>query len=116
MSRDLKLYLQDIVDAGNHIRQFVHGIDSWEQFKNDEKTSSAVLRKLEIIGEAIKQVPFKVREQYPNIPWKEMAGMRDRLIHAYFGVDYKLVWKTINSELPDILKAVTSILEHKREE
>ena len=71
----------------------------------DDRTSSAVIRKFEkILGEATKQIPDGLRQQYPGVPWKEMAGMRDRLIHLYFGVDYQIVWKTIGERLP-ILKA-----------
>ena len=67
----------------------------FREFCADDKTSSAVIRKLEIIGEATKNIPDNIQKQYPNIPWREMAGMRDKLIHFYFGVDYKLVWTTI---------------------
>ena len=64
---------------------------SFEDFKKDDKTSSAVIRKFEIIGEAAKQVPENVKQEYSSVPWKEMAGMRDKLIHFYFGVNYELL-------------------------
>ena len=75
---------------------------TFEDFKNDDKTSSAVVRELEIIGESAKCVPDEIRNKYPDVPWKEMAGMRDRLIHAYFATDYKLVWTTIKERITQI--------------
>jgi uncharacterized protein with HEPN domain len=88
--RNHKLYLRDILDAIDRIESFVENMN-FEDFCADDKTSSAVIRKFEIIGEATKHITHEIRNQYPDVPWKEMAGMRDRLIHFYFGVDYKLV-------------------------
>ena len=92
--RDYRLYLKDILAALESVETFVEKM-SFEEFRADDKTASAVIRKFEIIGEATKNIPEDIRRQYPKIPWKEMAGMRDRLIHFYFGVDYQLVWTTI---------------------
>jgi uncharacterized protein with HEPN domain len=108
--RDYGLYLKDIVAAVESIEGFVEGMD-FESFKRDDKTSSAVVRKFEIIGEAAKNIPDAVKEEHGSIPWKEMAGMRDRLIHLYFGIDYELVWKTIKNRLPAIKPLLTHILE-----
>lgn len=83
------------------IEDFVEGMDL-KDITQDDKTSSAVIRKFEIIGEATKHIPDHLKEKHPGIPWKRMAGMRDRLIHAYFGVDYKLVWDAIKIEIPKI--------------
>jgi uncharacterized protein with HEPN domain len=110
MKRDYKLYLKDILEAMESVEKFVQGMD-FERFKKDDKTVSAVVRKFEIIGEATKQIPDKIRQDYPGIPWKEMAGMRDRLIHFYFGVDYKLVWETIKKRLPKIIPQIGQILK-----
>ena len=99
--RNYKLYFRDISNAMESIETFVEGMD-FEEFKKDDKTSSAVIRKFEIIGEATKQIPEEIRQKYPQVPWKEMAGMRDRLIHFYFGIDYKLVWKTIKKRIPQV--------------
>lgn len=81
MKREFKLFLKDILEASQHIREFVAGLD-YLQFQSDEKTISAVIRKLEIIGEAVKHIPDNFKEQHPTIKWKAVAGMRDRLIHG----------------------------------
>jgi len=99
--RDYKLYLQDILGAIESIQAFVQGM-SLDDFRADDKTSSAVLRKFESIGEAAKHIPDDLRQLNSRIPWTEMAGMRDRLIHAYFGVDFQLVWETIQERIPEI--------------
>ncbi len=79
--------------------------------KKDDKTSSAVIRKFEIIGEAAKQVPENVKQEYPSVPWREMAGMRDKLIHFYFGVNYELLWQTIRNRIPEIKPVIRQILQ-----
>lgn len=73
---------------------------TFDEFAQDDKTAFAVVRAFEVIGEAAKRIPDQVCEQYPNIPWHEMARMRDKLIHHYFGVDLSVVWKTANEDLP----------------
>lgn len=107
--RDISLYLQDILDAMHAVERFVEGM-SFDEFKTDDKTSSAVIRKFEIIGEAAKQVPEEIRNKYPLLPWKEMAGMRDRLIHFYFGIKHELVWHTIKDVIPQVKPAIQDIL------
>jgi len=101
MTRNYKIYLKDILKSMESIEKFIENM-TFEEFKGDDKTTSAVIRKFEIIGEATKKIPQEIRKKYPKIPWKEMAGMRDRLIHFYFGIDYKLVWETIKKILKEL--------------
>lgn len=99
--RDHRDYLADIIHAIDLIEQFTHGIDR-HAFMHDEKTVFAVIRCLEIIGEAVKRIPQDFRETHSQIPWKIMAGMRDRLIHGYDIVNYEIIWNTIQKDIPGI--------------
>lgn len=94
-------YLQDIADAADKIAQFIAGM-SYAQFVKDTKTSYAVIRALEVIGEAAKQVPSSIKADYPKVPWREIAGIRDKLIHDYFGVNLEVVWKTAIEDVPNL--------------
>ena len=115
MKRDYVLFIKDILDAIEKIEEFVADM-SYEEFVEDDKTKSAVIRKFEIIGEATKNVSDEIKEKYPTLPWKEMAGMRDRLIHGYFGIDTKLVWDTIHMQLPELKPKIKKILDEMKEE
>jgi uncharacterized protein with HEPN domain len=108
--RDPTLYLKDIMEAIEAIERFTEGID-FKTFSQDDMRSSAVIRKFEIIGEAAKHIPEPIKQKYPDIPWKGMAGFRDRLIHFYFGVKHELVWETIQVELPALKLRLKQILE-----
>ena len=110
MSEKFFIYLNDIRKAINSIEKFIEKMN-FDQFKNDDKTSSAVIRKFEIIGEATKNIPEAVREQHSQVPWKDIAGMRDKLIHSYSEVDLKLVWMTIQQRLPELKSTVEKILD-----
>ena len=110
--RDYTLYLKDILAAIDSIEEFVAGMDL-QAFQADDKTTSAVMRKLEVISEATKQIPDEIRQSHPRVPWKEMAGMRDKLIHFYFGVDYQLIWRAIKERLPQIKPELQKILREQ---
>lgn len=110
MSRDYKLYVKDIIDCIEKIEEFI-GNMSFDDFKEDDKTNNAVVRKLEIIGEAVKNIPKSISKKYEEIPWKDMARMRDKIIHFYFGVDYEIVWKVIKERLPEIKPLMEQVLK-----
>jgi len=99
--RDFRACFGDIRDAAVKARQFAAGL-SFEQFAADEKTAFAVVRCLEIIGEAAGRVPAPIQEKYPELPWREMTGMRHVLIHDYMGVNYGVVWQTVQEDLPPL--------------
>jgi uncharacterized protein with HEPN domain len=112
MKRDHSLYFKDIVESCGYILEFVKGMD-FDEFNKDEKTRSAVVRKFEIIGEAVKNIPEATRRKYPEIPWKAMAGMRDRLAHDYLGIDWHLVWDSVRKDIPALNKELRHILDQK---
>ena len=99
--RDIAGYLVDILQAIDDVAEFTEGMD-FEQFSGDKKTFNAVIRSLEVIGEATKHIPAAFRKRHPEIPWSKMAGMRDVLIHDYMGVDHMTVWKVAKERLPEI--------------
>ncbi|MEO5356998.1 MAG: DUF86 domain-containing protein [Nitrospirae bacterium YQR-1] len=99
--RKLHFYVNDIIAAMNAIENFVDEA-GYDDFINDDRTVSAVIRKLEIIGEAVKHIPDEIRKEYEDIPWKEMAGLRDKLIHFYFGIQPTLIWYTVKDVIPKI--------------
>lgn len=109
MKRDYNFYIKDILQSIIQIEKFVEGMD-YEEFLHDEKTTSAVIRKLEIIGEAAKHIPARVRQTHPKLPWNEMARMRDKLIHGYFGVDHEIVWKVVKERLPEVKTYLVAII------
>jgi len=109
MTREWKFFMQDIYDAIQHINSFVGNMKR-KDFLADEKTRSAVAFKIENIGEAAKNIPKEITTKYKDLPWKDMAGMRDKITHFYFGINYKVVWSVVKKELPVIEPAMAKIL------
>lgn len=99
--REITDYLDDIRNAISEVEDFTRGMD-FEAFVTDKKTINAVIRSLEVIGEATKHIPSSIRKKHPEIPWTRMAGMRDVLIHDYMGVDLKTIWNVIRERLPEL--------------
>jgi len=108
-NRDTKDYLRDILDYSNDAIEFTRNI-TFEQFKKNKKTVYAVARTLEIVGEATRKVPNSFRNENPNIPWKKITSMRDKLIHDYTGVDLDIVWKTATKFVPLLKKEIEKII------
>lgn len=115
MKRTLREYLNDMLEASQNARRFVDGI-TYEQFAADIEKVYAVTRALEIVGEAAKKVPAAVRRRYPEIPWRSVSGMRDILIHDYFGVDLKRVWQVLEDDLQTLESVVQRMLDELEEE
>lgn len=110
MTRNVRLYLQDILENMQDTQEFIRGMD-YQQFAQDKKTFNAVLRSLQVIGEAAKHVPEELRQQYPAVSWREMAGMRDKVTHQYFRVDRETVWMTVSERIPAFISEVERILK-----
>jgi uncharacterized protein with HEPN domain len=105
-----ELYLGDIVEAIERIVTYIAGL-SYEQFLENPQVQDAVLRNLQIVGEASKKVSLAVRRAHPDLPWRQMSGMRDKVVHEYFGLDYGIVWQVATLDLPRLLPIIQRILE-----
>ena len=111
MKKDDSVYLQHMIDSIATIEEYLHGIDE-EKFRATRLIQDGAIRQIEIIGEAVRHVSKDLRKAYPEIPWQDIAGMRDKLIHDYFGVDLEKVWLTIHEDLPPLKDKVFEILRN----
>lgn len=109
MDKDPKLFLKHILESVVQIEEYVHGV-SKEKFLTSPQIQDAAMRRLAVIGEATKNLPDNLRERYAQIPWTNIAGMRDMLIHEYFGVDTEIVWNTLEKDLPVFKSLIETIL------
>ncbi len=109
MKKDAFVFLQHILGAIERIENNLDDLNK-ENFSDNVDLQDATVRRLEIIGEAAKNIPFEFRKDYPTIPWKEIVGMRDRLIHHYFGVNLERIWSTVKDDLPPLKKQIKEIL------
>ncbi len=110
MMKDHKIYLKHIIESIENVEDFTKDV-SISDFLGSALIQNGVIRCLEIIGEAVKNLPMEFREKYPDIEWKKIAGLRDVLIHAYFDVDLDLTWEIVKDDLPDLKKKIIIILE-----
>jgi uncharacterized protein with HEPN domain len=113
MSRVYLDYLQDMRDNARKAIDFSAGLN-YEAFSRDEKTIYAVIRAVEVIGEAATNIPEDIRSHYAEIPWREIKGMRNKLVHQYFGINMEVVWQTIQEDLPMIINVIDTVLEQEK--
>jgi uncharacterized protein with HEPN domain len=106
-------YLRDMLENANRAMQFTEGMN-FEAFSKDEKTIYAVIRAVEIVGEATRNIPEEIRTKYPEIPWRDASDMRNKLVHRYFGINLEVIWQTLSEDLPMLADALQKII--RREE
>ncbi len=112
MQKDFNVYLEDVLECIKNIEDYVKGF-SYSEFSKNKMMRDAVIRNLEIIGEAVKNVPTEVRNKFPETDWKKIAGLRDILIHAYSGINEQILWDIVENKIPELKKQVKVMLKGK---
>jgi len=110
MRKDPKIFIKHILESIKYIEEYTEGI-SKDDFLRSTKIQDAVIRRLEIIGEATKNIPPEWKETHSEVPWRRIAGIRDILIHEYFGIDFDLLWNVVKKDLPDLKRKISMILK-----
>jgi len=111
--RHYLLFVEDMHESMNRIEEYIKGMD-FEQFRKNYLVVDAVVRNLEIIGEASNKIPEDIKNRYPQIPWDKMYGLRNRISHEYFGLDYEIIWEIISKQLPDNKEQIKQIIRIER--
>lgn len=111
--RDYRLFLSDISDSSKKIKEYV-GNKSFEEFTSNPMLIDALIRNLEIIGEAVKNIPDSVKAKYNQIDWRKIAGLRDILIHDYFGINFKILWDIVQNKIPDLLVKIDEVIKAEK--
>lgn len=109
MTRSVLLYIKDILEAARLIQEYTEAV-RYEDFVTNVEKQNSVLRRIEIIGEATKRIPPSIQREYPHLPWREIAGTRDIIVHEYFRVDVDLVWDMVQKDIPELITTVERIL------
>ena len=115
MNKDPLLFLTHIFESIEYIEEYTFGKD-FEEFLEDTQLQDSVIRRIEIIGEAAKNLNDDIKEQYPDVPWKDIIGMRDVVVHGYFGVDPKIVWNVVIKDIPSLKNQIETIIAAISEE
>lgn len=108
--RDYGTYVEDIIEHMTYAEDFIKNL-TFEEFAKDKKTILSVTKCIEVVGEATKHIPDSIRDKYPEIPWRDLAGIRDRLVHGYFKVNLEIVWMTATQEFPELRPKMERVLD-----
>ena len=113
MKKEPNVFLQHILENISRIESFSEGLTK-EKLEKDDRTQYAIIRAIEIIGEAIKNLPQELTEKHPEIPWKDIAGTRDKIIHQYFDIDLDTVWDTLQKDIPDLKNKIQKLIKNSQ--